>query len=282
LFKIKRGKREEYIDTEEEMSEIILDMGVEGLTFIKIKGRKKFNNGQFKDILHILIELERIIGILYRRGVNYQKYIHFSGTDPKNMPTYMVKVDGKTQFVKDDKELAKVTKGMDEAEYIEIFEKNDLGIIEKRLNKYGLSIEEFLREDVVEELSVGKQAKTSKEAKKKATKKTSKKTPNLKAQFMIETGKDKNEFFCLKEVLRFVQAQAKKGVHIQRYKGLGEMNPQQLWDTTMDPQKRTLLQVAMDDAVEADKVFTMLMGDEVAPRREFIETNAHDVRNLDI
>ncbi len=84
------------------------------------------------------------------------------------------------------------------------------------------------------------------------------------------------------ELLAFFMESAKKGLSIQRYKGLGEMNPEQLWETTMEPTNRTLLQVKIEDAVEADNVFTVLMGDQVEPRREFIEQNALNVSNLDV
>jgi DNA gyrase subunit B len=83
-------------------------------------------------------------------------------------------------------------------------------------------------------------------------------------------------------MLDAVRKEATKGMHVQRYKGLGEMNPSQLWESTMDPKRRTLIVVTLEDAVEADRIFTILMGEHAAPRREFIQANAHKVRNLDV
>ncbi|MFL6201288.1 MAG: DNA topoisomerase (ATP-hydrolyzing) subunit B [Thermoanaerobaculia bacterium] len=100
--------------------------------------------------------------------------------------------------------------------------------------------------------------------------------------FTLVKGDDVSLLDTLEEALDKLYGGAKKGLSIQRYKGLGEMNPTQLWETTMDPTKRRLLRVQVEDDVEADQIFTILMGDEVEPRREFIQDNALDVRNLDV
>jgi DNA gyrase subunit B len=105
---------------------------------------------------------------------------------------------------------------------------------------------------------------------------------SLAAPFVSGQNGTQEEIPTREALLEKVLAAAKKDLSIQRYKGLGEMNPEQLWETTMNPEKRTLLEVRIDDAVETDEIFTVLMGDAVEPRRKFIEDNALDVRNLDV
>jgi DNA gyrase subunit B len=104
----------------------------------------------------------------------------------------------------------------------------------------------------------------------------------VQAPYVLERGDDRQEYLLLEGVAKAIDEVGRKGLQIQRYKGLGEMNAEQLWETTMNPQRRTLLKVSVQDAPEAEKIFTTLMGDLVEPRREFIENNALNVRNLDI
>jgi DNA gyrase subunit B len=100
--------------------------------------------------------------------------------------------------------------------------------------------------------------------------------------YNVKVGKKENYVYSDEELKEFLDNLENTNYSIQRYKGLGEMNPEQLWDTTMNPETRTLLQVSLEDGIAADEIFTILMGDKVAPRREFIEVHAKDVRNLDV
>ncbi len=267
LYKVKRGKREEYIETEEELTALILDLGAEGLKFGKIKGKPQFNSAQFKEVLSALTELQRLIQVMQKRGIAFEEYIKQYDPKAQTLPMYMIKVDGKNRFIRDDKELAQFTKDTEDVKYVEIFEGQDILTIQKSFEKMGLSLDEYLKPDIAPEYTQSK---------------LDKKADGLKPVFLITDENDEHEFYSLAEVADFVRGQAFKGLHIQRYKGLGEMNPHQLWETTMDPARRTILRVMLEDAVEVDKIFSLLMGDEVEPRREFIETNAHDVKDLDI
>jgi len=105
---------------------------------------------------------------------------------------------------------------------------------------------------------------------------------HMNEKFHFKNDKLEESFDSLNDFADFIISSAKQGAYVQRYKGLGEMNPDQLWETTMNPENRTLLQVKVEDTLDADQVFSVLMGDQVEPRREFVETNALNVKNLDI
>ena len=259
LFKIKRGQREEYVQTEQLMDEMLLDLGREGHKFIRLKDKETFTDNKFKDLLEFLVELEKFSRNIDRKGVNFAKYLFFRHGKTKKLPIYRVKVEGKDHFLYSDKELADLTskEGKEaELDLLELFEAQEIEQIIYRIEKLGLGITDYSNEGLSE------------------------KKP--KPVYRITNEKEQKDLFSLKETLAYVKEAATKGMHIQRYKGLGEMNPQQLWETTMDPEKRTLLKVTLEDAVETDKMFTVLMGDQVEPRRQFIEEFSHQVKNLDI
>lgn len=275
LYRVKRGQREEYIQTEEQMNELILELGREGLALVNIKDKTTYTDNQFKAMLTLLAEIERFGRIIEKKGVSFIKYLGYIHQKTKKLPIYRVKVEGQEHFIYSDAELAKLTSRVQkdaEPDILEIFEALELDKIAIRLKKLGLDIDDYARK---EDSGITKLKKPESKPKSLFKVKTSQ---NTKA--------DKREkelvFFSLKDILEYVKEEAKKGMMIQRYKGLGEMNPEQLWETTMNPEKRTILKITLEDVVEADRIFTVLMGDSVEPRREFIEEYSHRVKNLDI
>ncbi|MFQ5680686.1 MAG: DNA topoisomerase (ATP-hydrolyzing) subunit B [Candidatus Omnitrophota bacterium] len=267
LYKIKRGQREEYIQTEEEMSGMLLKLGSDGCVLTRLKDKHQFTLSQFRDILENLVALDRFSHLLRKKGVDIVNYLGFFDKKTKKLPIYRVKVEQEPHFVYNDDQLARLSgkKGKSEAtEFVELFEAEEIGAVLLKLTKMGIGPEMIY-------------CPQDRDALNKAIKGS-----GPKPLFCLFSDKEKRDFVCLSQVLDFVRDSARQGMHIQRYKGLGEMNPQQLWETTMDPEKRTNLKVTLEDAVEAEKIFTVLMGDQVEPRRAFIAENAHLVRNLDV
>ncbi len=277
LYKIKKAKREEYIQTEDQFNTLMIEFGLDGTTLKDLKNKQTYSDKDLKSILDALLELEEIRYLVERKGINLERYLAAYDVKRKIFPTHLVKSDEdkEGQFIYSDDELAKAVKDNEKKkgktlpvqtktesnakeppeeketlEAIEIFESHELTKIGKKLEKYSLEVQNF--------------------------------TGGEKPAFEVKAGKKTEMYKNLSEVFKAIKEFGKEGITLQRYKGLGEMNPAQLWETTMDPAKRTVLRVTLDDAVEADEMFTILMGDEVEQRRLFIEKNAKAVRNLDI
>lgn len=293
LYKIKRGKREEYIQTEDTLNNMLLELGSEGSALVRIKDKKEFTDKQLKAALDSLVELNSLAVAVERHGIEFTKYLASRHKKSKKLPLYMVEVEGDSQFLYNDDELAAYIQSQEKAagkktgtkdadktdkklsgkteekgknekpatvdedivkapDYTEFYEAREIEKIVEKIERLGVDIEDY-------------------EA-----------PSDAKPKYTIKTEDGRQSFSDLKSILKFIINAGKEGMSIQRYKGLGEMNPQQLWETTMDPAKRTLLQVTLEDAVAADSMFTILMGESVEPRREFIEKHAHEVKMLDV
>ena len=286
LYRIKRGKSEQYINAEKEMKMFLIAQGVEGREVELIKSRKKIPPKKLEELLELLLKLEKVTSAIEHRGVELSAYLGMRQDKTQKLPQYRVKMEDEYKYLYSDDELAKLRakegkekelemegdEGTKEEEKVEtmvvqeFYEARELEKISREISKYGLDIADYKK-------------KKRKESETGAKKKSSKKGKEEKPLFLVN---GEEEMFSLNGLLNHVLKEGEKGSTIQRYKGLGEMNPEQLWKTTMDPERRTLQKVTIEDAVEADEMFTILMGDNVEPRRNFIIKHARDVKNLDI
>ncbi len=288
LYRVKRGKNEEYISTEAEMKTFLINEGVEGHKVEQVKEKKEIPTKKLKELMELLIKLEKLTGGIERRGVQFSKYLKLRDEKTKKLPLYRVTVEGEVQYLFSDDDLAKIrakdgTAEMEMGEegggdkqastvvVQEFYEAREVEKITKELAKLGMDIADY--EKVSEEEGI-KGASTSGAKKGQKGEKQEE-----KPLFRLN---EEEDVFSLKELMKYVLQAGEKGMTVQRYKGLGEMNPEQLWETTMDPERRTLQKVTVEDAAGADDMFTILMGDDVPSRRKFIMDNAKDVKNLDI
>jgi DNA gyrase subunit B len=298
LYKVTRKKRVEYLDDDPQLVKMLLDLGAEDVRLRSLENDKEVAKKQLAEILELLQSLNKFAGAIRRHGGNFTEYLEQRDSKKKTLPSHMVRIwegnDEVVHYFQTEKALANFGKdnldlglfGEDEEEevaanetsaedeattnigrkskkkegprrrarHVELHEHTAIEEILSKLNRKGLSVDHYSAQD--------------------------------EPLFEIIQGEgdsaNARRLFSISEILEAVMDVGRKGIQIQRFKGLGEMNPKELYETTMSPETRKLLRVEESDAVEADDMFSRLMGEEVEPRRHFIQENALNVRNLDV
>jgi len=260
LYKIKQGSKELYAKDEEEFEKTILLRGIEK-TKVYVNGQSIDAEGLAKTVEKLKI-VERFLRNAQFDGLERALALALMGSD----------VAKRDDFASGDK-MEKLKKRIQESGYsVEMAKDREhnlytlsIKVGADKTQKVTISYETCLQGDYIEAYKSYKNIQRFYEE-----------------GVRVVDGDAKDRAFRAEELLRYILEKGKEGINIQRYKGLGEMNPEQLWETTMNPDKRSLVRVAIEDAVEADQVFTVLMGNNIETRRIFIEENALNVRNLDI
>lgn len=297
-IKIKGQKKSEYILNEGDMRK---RMEVRGLDDTAMVVRveegedRTIEAGKLDDLMKMLNDVERIIGVLERRGVIFQQFVE-NHYDDSGLPIYLLRVDGENSFFRDkgefEKELAEYT--VETAEKVEPVESGECVevAVEPVIGEEGepevIAKVEYSAEELHEIVRINEINKRLKEEfglnlrdwLLKAKKAIS--GESLPTKFGLVRGEEMQDVISLGDLGSDIRQLGSKGVEVKRFKGLGEMNSDQLWYTTMDPSRRTLLKVTIEDAGEADRLFSILMGDNVEKRRNFIKEHALEVQNLDV
>ncbi|MFZ5866880.1 MAG: DNA topoisomerase (ATP-hydrolyzing) subunit B [Thermodesulfobacteriota bacterium] len=268
LFKVKKGREELYVKDENELDDIVLNLGLENL--------RVAHNGAFVEgttllnLIKSLLRREKILDVFERK--NMDKVV-LKGFMEEEMSREVLADEARTR------EIAEVVAGKIQEAVPQIGplrievkkdEEKSTYYVEVRSHRNGLIRRTIIDSDLIESSAFAELCSISQKVK-------------LLGQPPLEVliDESKTSVSSFSDLVNLVITQGRKKLSIQRYKGLGEMNAEQLWDTTMNPEGRKLLQVNIEDAAEAEKIFSTLMGDQVEPRREFIETNALNVVNLD-
>ena len=266
LFKVKQGKHEQYIKDEQELDQYLLESAIKDATLLTKKGGSSLTGDSLGEIARQMVLTEAVIRRIaphYDEAV-LRAILHVGAIDL----TSETKVENVAKAIRE----RLINKSTEKSEVIVS--------LDEETKTYKLAVHKFvhgnLESCVIDALflSSGDYQQILK---------TSQMLDGLVgAGAEIQRGEKSESVSNFKEALDWLLGEAKHNLNIQRYKGLGEMNPEQLWETTMDPSVRRLLKVQIDDAISADEIFSTLMGDQVEPRRAFIENNALGASNLDI
>ena len=271
LYRVKKGKRELYLKNEQALDEYLLESATENLSLSPSGGGEPIGGESLRHLARVAGRYRRLLRVLDRRFdarlvdaiVKAAKLSKADLKDPKLIATALARLEAYFDaFAPELKDvILKLAPDTEHGGYKIEAPVRPMGIRRATVIDYPfLDSPEFGDLTALhQELSV-----------------------MGSAPYRLLSGGDSVDFDRVEDLAERVNELGKKGLQIQRYKGLGEMNPEQLWETTMDPSRRTLMQVRVEDAFEADRLFSTLMGDLVEPRREFIAQNALNVRNLDV
>ena len=259
LYKVKKGKTDRFIQNDDELESFLLSSGLSDFTLNNLDKKK------LKNVFSLVTQYQKMAHKYMRKG--------YSDAMVKTFATYP----------------NLVSESLADKEYVEtlLTHLKSVGAFEKGIDQKVVHNEEFNRFNIKfilnsDESFIDTNLLSTPEIK-ELRRKASFFTDIGDAPYVVSLKDDEQVTFeTLAEMVAFVDAKSRKGLEISRFKGLGEMDAEQLWDTTMDPTTRSLYKITIDDGETADELFSLLMGDTVAPRREFIEQNALNVRNLDI
>ncbi|MDD5240617.1 MAG: DNA topoisomerase (ATP-hydrolyzing) subunit B [Sulfuricella sp.] len=263
LYKVKHGKQERYLKDDHELKQYMLQMALSEAELITEGGKEPISKAALEEVAKEYLLAEAIIERLSR--IIAEPVLHAL---LKNVTLNLGDMSSATASAEQLKKTLANEQYSVSANYDESNERYRLKISKMQHGNLRLS---YLDHDFLQSGDYAQLMKTAQVL-----------LGLLKKGAIIRRGERSQPVNEFKEAMGWLLEEVKRGLGIQRYKGLGEMNPEQLWETTMDPQVRRLLRVQIEDVIAADEIFTTLMGDQVEPRRAFIETNALGARNLDI
>jgi DNA gyrase subunit B len=271
LYRVKKGKKEIYISNDRELEVFLIREGAAGIRVIEEGSGVEIEGGKLREFLLSLGEFERIVERMEEKGISISDYMELR----KRGVVYRIRAGLREYYFLDVEEARrKFEEEMEQVRAVGVDSDQPNLIDEMRVESEELEPQEIPEirelEALISRMSrIGVDMRGFLEGRRTAS------------FTVIEDGR-RHRVEGAEELLELVKRIGARGTTIQRYKGLAEMNAEQLWETTMDPERRTLLKVRIEDAIEADRIFTILMGTRVEPRRAFIQAYAPEVRNLDI
>ena len=289
LYQIKRKKREEYVDDDIQLNRILISLGAEELKLVTLPDKKEIAAAPFKEILELLDRLEKSSEAVRRLGGEFEAYLHARSPEGA-LPSFLVVIrhgnEETVQYFQNETDLRNFTAtnidlNLFDAEPTE-GENGEGGTAAEKVTKTDKNarrrrarLVEIHQSKSIEKL-IAELAKKGFKIEHYADSKT--------PLFHIIDGDTTHEIFAIPRIIEMVKEVGRRGVQIKRFKGLGEMNAKELYETAMNPARRRFLKVELNDdnALAAGRMFDILMGDVVEPRRIFIEDNALNVRNLDV